>query len=348
MEFTQYNLILTDNCNLRCTYCFDNLYSDRSCAANTIAMTEEMIPDILHFVETTRSKNEEIIFNMFGGEPLVNWKFFKKFVETVDTFAKYPHQFISTVNGTLLTTEIIDFMAQHNVGIAVSLDGTEESNSARITIDGKSTWKTIVHILPEVKAKLPNTMLLMVVGKHNYQYVYDSCKFFNKMEFHYNINWNMEVDYTEDEMLSIEEQGLVLPKSITRYLKNNQCSSGNCSTEIKDGTVCRPADKAITISSKGKLYFCHQFVPKMTDVDDLSYGNIKDGIVNKELFNTFVKRSYFFSWSKDKDIKCNSCKVKNSCRGGCIANQWHRNKDFLKVNPSVCDFATLDFKVIKG
>ena len=174
------------------------------------------------------------------------------------------------------------------------------------------------------------------------------------MEFQYNINWNLEIDYTEDEMLLIEgqlkrvkDEGLVLPNSITREFQNNSCSTG-CNIEPRDGTVCLPADKAITISSKGKLYFCHQFVPKMTDVEDLSYGNIKDGITNKELFDTFVKRSYFFSWSKDKDIKCNSCKVKNTCRGGCIAEQWHRNKDFLKVNPSVCDFATLNFKVMKG
>ncbi len=350
MEFTQYNLILTDNCNLRCTYCFDNLYSDRTCFSNTREMSEDMIPNIISFIEQTRSKKEETLINMFGGEPLVNWNFFKKFVEVFDGYAHFPHRFISTVNGTLLNTEKLDFFNNHNVSIAISLDGTEESNSARVTINGQPTWNKIVHILPEAKAKLPDTVLLMTIGKHNYQHVYESCRFFNKLEFHYNINWNMEENYTEEELLSVETQlkrikkeKMVLPNSITREFTNKDCNS-----QSKDGTVCKPADKAITIAPNGKLYFCHQFVPKMTDTEDLSYGNIKDGITDKELYQIFVDRSYFFSWSEGKDIECNKCSVKDTCRGGCMAVQWHRTKDYLKMNPSVCDFSKLTSNVMKG
>jgi len=303
-------------------------------------MTEDMIPNILHFAEQTASTKLPITFNMFGGEPLANWKFFKSFVEITNSHFKHEHKFITTINGTLLNSKIIDFLAKNKVEIAVSLDGIEESNKARITIDGKPTWNSIMQILPEIKAKIPKTILLMVIGKHNYKYLYENCKFFNKLEFNYNVNWNMEDDYTKEELEEIEkqlkrvkEEGLVQPNNV---IKNNN---------KEDGTVCLPADKAITIAPNGKLYFCHQFVPKMIDTEDLSYGNIKDGITNEELYNNFVDRTYFFSWSKDKKIICNSCDIKEDCRGGCIADQWHKDKDFLKIRKSVCDFSRINFNI---
>ena len=143
MEFTQYNLILTDNCNLRCTYCFDNLYSNRDCNSNTKIMTEDMIPNILHFAEQTASTKLPITFNMFGGEPLANWKFFKSFVEITNSHFKHEHKFITTINGTLLNSKIIDFLAKNKVAMRDEMSSLEEARKHLCYFDG-SKCKEIV------------------------------------------------------------------------------------------------------------------------------------------------------------------------------------------------------------
>lgn len=345
MELTNYTLILTDNCNLRCTYCFDNLYSDRSCIESK-SMNIDMIPDLFLFIEKTRSKTKPITFNMFGGEPTLNWNFFKQFIEMgVENF-KFEYRFVTTTNGTLLTSEKIDFLKKHNVGVSVSLDGTQTANKERITIDNKPTWDKVMQVLPELKAKVPGTSVLVTIGKYNYEHIYDSYRMLLELGFNPTLNFNHYDDYTQEELKSIEEQlthlfiqdNLRLPHSMARKLEDGWAC---------DGTVCAPADKIITIAPNGKLYFCHQFVPKMTDTDDMSYGTIKEGIKDYTLYDTFVKRSYFFSYDKDNNMKCNSCSVKSTCKGGCMAEQWHKTKSFIEVNPNICSLSEIIDRVLR-
>lgn len=342
LKYINYTLILTDDCNLRCTYCFDNLYSDRSCN-KSFNMSIDIIPDFFYFVEKTRDKEKEITFNMFGGEPLMNWEFFMEFVLLAERFCKYNYKIITTTNGTMLTTDKINFLAKHNIKISVSLDGIKEANKARIFSNGNDTWDSVMKSLPELKSKISTTNILVTIGKFNYKYIYDSYKFLISLGFTVVFNYNEYDDYTEEELESIEEQlNRLFVKERLKLTPSMIRREENCK-----GNICSPANNSVAISIKGDLYFCHQFVPKMTEEKNLTYGNIYEGITNEELYNTFVKRSYFFSWDKDNNIACNNCSIKASCKGGCIAEHWHKTNSFIEVNPNICKISEVLNRVLQ-
>ncbi len=340
-KLREYVLILTDNCNLRCTYCYDNNYSDR-CSNISHPMSIDMIPDLIKFINKTHGEDARIVF--FGGEPLLNFDFIKEFIKHIDELNFEPDLSIVT-NGTLLTSEIIDFLIQSKIHIAISIDGIKEANMCRVDINGKPIWDKVMHIIPEVKAKDMATSVSMVVTDANVKYLYSSYKYllnfgFVALSFDYSKPMSPENYKILEEQL---EQLFVRERlqPFTDLEKMLNINYVNCA-----GTTCTSADEGVTIDGRGKIYFCHQFVEKKTDEEkyDFSYGNIYDEITNEELFNLFLKRSYFSEYLKDNtDSKCSSCGISKYCKGGCIAEQFnYKNQySFNEVNTTICDLRNI-------
>ena len=104
-----YELILTENCNLRCKYCFDDEFSDRTDCSYNPTMPISRIEEILDFIEKTKDKNVSPKINFFGGEPTVNWDFIVEFYNKANARIG---NFSSTINtnGVNLNKERIDFL----------------------------------------------------------------------------------------------------------------------------------------------------------------------------------------------------------------------------------------------
>lgn len=113
------DLMLTESCNCRCTYCFEEEKP-----------SSKMSPDILEkavdFVFKESRDAREVAFVLFGGEPLLQFDLVKRAVEYAERKAselgKKAH-FEMTTNGTLLSEEIIDFGVEHSLSYLLSLDG---------------------------------------------------------------------------------------------------------------------------------------------------------------------------------------------------------------------------------
>jgi len=342
IKIKQYELILSEDCNLRCTYCFDNYLSDREnkCTIDNI-MSIDIIPNLLLFIDSTKSK-ENINISLFGGEPLLNWEFFTKFV--IEAKKRYGNNCsISTVtNGTLLTTEKIDFLKYYDIGVSISLDGIELANICRINKNNENTWNSVINILPEVISKIPNINIKMVVNKENYKYLYDSYKFLIKLIPSVEILFNYHTDWLTDTVLKeIEEvyyklfiQEKEIPFiSLQKFVnKNYICGTDN---------FCGDAKDTISINPKGELFFCHQFIPKLNDKYSgrlMSYGNIIDGFINKDIYNIFKDRTKFNKWSKI--VNCENCDAKSWCKGGCMAEHYNynNNESFSIKNSNICKY----------
>ena len=114
-------LILTNQCNLRCVYCYEN--SDRQ------VMSFETARDILDRHLKLRSPGEKIRIELFGGEVLTQFPLLKRIYEyTVGTYGHLDLRFAFTTNGTLMHGEIRSWFAEHgrDFDCTLSLDGTPE------------------------------------------------------------------------------------------------------------------------------------------------------------------------------------------------------------------------------
>ncbi|MDP3729755.1 MAG: radical SAM protein [bacterium] len=144
-------LIMSEACNFRCTYCihFNNLEtSDRInnpkkfMQFNTAKETVDQYLKILH---GHGKRVAEINFG--GGEPLLAWPVIKQVLEYCRTVygSEFEFRFSINTNASLITPEVAAILKEHRVEIASSLDGLREGNDrVRLTKSGNGTFSQIM------------------------------------------------------------------------------------------------------------------------------------------------------------------------------------------------------------
>ena len=131
---------LTDNCNLRCPYCFTE-HNTRTMDLGTLKSSIMFILNGLDKFESHRAP----CFNFFGGEPMLHYDDLIKpsveWVEETGLREKYKINFGMTTNGTLLNEERIKWLKQHEISILLSMDGDKYTQDKQRPIaNGKSSF----------------------------------------------------------------------------------------------------------------------------------------------------------------------------------------------------------------
>ena len=124
-NFRIVQLHLTDQCNLRCSYCYEDR-AQRSRQFMSVTTAQEIA--VRHLNE--EGSHEKVVFDFIGGEPLLAWDVIVSLVEFVHQH-KWPRKrsFSFTTNGTLFTDEIKAWLDRHScVAFSFSIDGTRAAH----------------------------------------------------------------------------------------------------------------------------------------------------------------------------------------------------------------------------
>jgi len=116
MRFRSLSLILTDDCNFACSYCYK--------AKGQSTMAWETAERALSFFLPHLIDNAYVIF--YGGEPLLAFDLIReavRFIEDRSRMWDKPIRFSITTNGSLITPEVADFFASHRFYVVLSFDG---------------------------------------------------------------------------------------------------------------------------------------------------------------------------------------------------------------------------------
>lgn len=154
-------ILCTKDCNLRCKYCFEEPMQG-AC----IQPIEKQRKSFSYFVDTyldsfarqliainTEQKKTETHITFHGGEPLlVGAKLLRRAFEVV---SRYPEVMISMqTNGTLITDEIADLLAEYKVQVGVSLDGPAYMHDEyRRSIGNTPTHELVMKGIERLKAR---------------------------------------------------------------------------------------------------------------------------------------------------------------------------------------------------
>ena len=114
-------LHLTEECNLRCKYCFMQRGSRR--------MSEETAKSAVDLLLTSCNEYARVTF--YGGEPLTEEPLLRKVTEYIKEKSHRPVVLGIVTNGTLISDSFLDFAEKHNIEIAVSYDGLENDDNRR-------------------------------------------------------------------------------------------------------------------------------------------------------------------------------------------------------------------------
>ena len=148
-------LNVTNQCNLSCTYCYEygeDKIVDTENGRQPKFMTEETARESVDFL--LREAGDVAHITFFGGETLLNFPVLVKTVEYARRRAAEAGKdvdFSLTTNATLLTPTIIDFLAENEIGVTVSIDGPPSMNKLRVFGNGRPSYDIIA---PKIKQLL--------------------------------------------------------------------------------------------------------------------------------------------------------------------------------------------------
>ncbi len=132
-DLAQINLLLTNKCNLKCGYCYEQHKHDYG------KFTPESLKHAYDWFNKINTKPKKS-FQFFGGEPLLHKKLIKEFIETYNdelnsNYKNYSGTYISMcTNGLLIDDEFIEFyFGKPYTHMLVSVDTFDASIDIRDT-----------------------------------------------------------------------------------------------------------------------------------------------------------------------------------------------------------------------
>lgn len=152
-------LYVAHDCNLRCTYC----YNQQGRVAAPGRMMDPAVAEAA-FRRFFASPGKRYSVAMYGGEPLLNFRGIQSMVErgrAVATARQTEVAFSITTNGMLLNRRRIDFLAANFASISVSVDGPPADHDRfRIAPKGSAYARMYKH-LPALKAGCGDRLSLL-------------------------------------------------------------------------------------------------------------------------------------------------------------------------------------------
>ncbi len=151
----KYTLLLTQCCNLACSYCYvpkrDN------------AMSRATALDAINFIFRHGQKSAHLEIGFFGGEPLLEFDLIRQLVADIEAHPDWRQERVGltlVTNGTIFSDEIASFLTRHGVRFCVSCDGPPEvQDRFRRTRAGAASSRLVERTIRSALGSLPAVLV---------------------------------------------------------------------------------------------------------------------------------------------------------------------------------------------
>lgn len=309
----KYHIILTERCNLKCTYCYEKSmkefenglekkwkYDDKAPFDSTVE-----IDKLKKFLKST----DTLIF--YGGEPLIKTDKIKEIIDNISC------KFCMQTNGMLLDTLPIDYLKKISK-ILISIDGNKKRDNstkgerhydkvlenikkirkegytgeivARMALSKPDVYTQVKHLTTLIDKGLFDSVHWQIDAEF-YKFDYNKKKF-SKFVKEYNKSLTKLLNYWVSEMKKGEVRKYYPFLGFFELLYYNK----------KTRLQCGAGYANFTINTKGDLSAC----PIMNSVENFYCGSIEKGI---------QKEINCENWCKD-------CSYLNICGGRCLYSNY--------------------------
>lgn len=161
--------ILSHECNLKCSYCFQIKKKHQILSIDAIQRRIELLK--LRLLDVNW-----MMVDLFGGEPMLNWNAFTYITEQ---FKDNKKVYLSTItNGTLLNEDRVKYLSEiSNFKLDISFDGNRQSNKFRKDYGGNETFDLVLKNVNLLQKYDINFLMKTTLGNFNFESIFDSLKF---------------------------------------------------------------------------------------------------------------------------------------------------------------------------
>ncbi len=343
---TRLEMFLTENCPLRCDYCFVEGKN------NYKRMSRETAMKAVDFLIRESADKEDVNIIFFGGEPLLEFELMKEITEYSGSEAKKAGKKITydiTTNGVLFTDEILKYFHQKGIKFLLSIDGDAEThNRHRKTVDGKGSYELVMEKFPMMKKYQPWMGAKLTVHPDTAHKITDNVIHLSKRGFNqFIIGAASGVEWDEENWKIYEEQMHEVARIYRKMKKERQYFRMTLFEEEEDKFFnkkyiwgCQAGRHSLTIAANGDIYPC----AKMLGLDDLGgicrLGDLDSGITE------IITRGELMGMGKVDRSKCGECEILDCCKGGCFATNYLETKNMFKPSFFDCRTSAIQTRVI--
>lgn len=162
-------LVITERCNARCSYCFQDRLGRAEMSRAVISAT------IRKFFAHGRPG-----VHFFGGEPLLRKDFIRQCIDDYSLAGCSRYEI--TTNGSLLDEQIVDILFKFDFKVNVSIDGGEHAQRLRYNCSPPDN-RPISMLLERFSRKPLHVQANVTVNKNNYQYLTESVQHLVELGF---------------------------------------------------------------------------------------------------------------------------------------------------------------------
>lgn len=313
-------LILTNECNLRCQYCFlennPNYKKERKSMSTQVALMA--IDKFGNYLDEQGIKDGLVLF--YGGEPLINYDVLQKVVDYSKKFHN-PIEFSLVTNGTLINQERADYLKENNVNIGISVDGIKEIHDSNrpFRVGGVGSYDAAENARELLQKNGNKYGLSITVSKEFIHYQDKILEWINEKKekgVFYNLyhfsekdeGWEQHVKDTTDFLIKsyeyFKDQPLAdgrIQRQIDSIINNNfyvsDCGAIGCGQ--------------FTVMPNGDISICHSD----SNTGKHIIGNIESLDINSIFLTNEGQR--WIERAPLKNDECLKCEALFCCGGGC-------------------------------
>ena len=344
-------LNVTNQCNLSCTYCYE--YSedkivDTKTGAQPKFMSEETARQSVDLLFNESGDNRVVHVSFFGGETLMNYPVLSRVVpyarEQAEARGKHV-EFNLTTNATLLTGEMIGFLAEHDVSVTVSIDGPREmQNRFRVFHDGRGSYDELLprvrellrrHTSRPIGARVTLTSQVSDVVSI-YRHLTEEIGF-QEVGFA-PVTTSPGRDYALDGSgfdQMVDQFTALADEFLESALAGKHHGFSNVSETLEE--IHKGASKAypcgaglglVGVATGGDVALCHRFAGS----DEHKLGTVTEGL-DRDAQNAFLERHHLAN-----KTDCHTCWARPLCSGGCYHEAHTRYGTSAHANLHYCEW----------
>ncbi len=367
-------LIVSNDCNFNCTYCFENkthvsvldektnIFLTENFNAtgsrkenihhstNRMMTIDNAILYVKKSIEFIKSDNKKFLFiQFFGGEPLVNWKTVSailSYFKHGEEWGIYIHYSIVT-NGSLINEQIAKKLSKYKVDVCVSFDSP--LSTSRVFKNGNVANEKIITGIKTLVRYDNRIAINSTLSDCNWTYVNESL-----VEFVSNIGVKeigiiLELDphfyemYSSNKIINrlwtLMKAGRKYNVTITGYWHQiSQLISNISSVPIRGFKLCSAKGCQFSIEPNGSIYACKGSSGR--------FGEISDGLENIIINNEFREYSKL---NLINPKECSGCEIEHFCSGICLGSLEKKYNRIDTIEPNACKvYKGITKKIIKN
>lgn len=310
-------IIPTLGCPSKCSYCW-------SSEVGSPRMTIETVGEIVEWLRDFR--DDPVTFTFHGGEPLLaGADYYRAALPMLKRELEHlSPNFALQTNLWLLTPELAEVLAEHEIPIGSSLDGPQELNDLQRS---EGYYERTIAGYELAKKYGLQVQFICTFTSHSVQFKEEIFNFFLENGFVLKLHPalpSLRSNEPDRWALPPEKYGELLVYLLDKYLEymdrievRNINDYARCVFTGR-GTVCTFVDcmeNTFAVGPDGSIYPCYRFV----GMPEYVMGNVRDRPSQADLAGSpaGVRMRQFKEYV---DVNCKGCKHLRYCRGGCPYN----------------------------